>query len=177
MKISTVAKQPSKELLALGYTNNDDKVNKGVSNDAVFAPRRDYLIENLFVSEHARAAFCYDEEYSIVVVTGLGCTLIYLDFRSSDTPNRMSVDLDGEVFVSSGNDEPFFSPSIDFPDSCWEHHDDESKQAGVIPIASDGYHVVSGSHHHWSTCVCIPFVTRYNPGAETMALIQNKFNL
>ena len=173
----TTAKQPSKELLALGYTNNDGKVNNGVSNDDVFALRRDYLIENLFVSEFIRESFCDDEEYKIVVATGLGFTLIYLDFRSSDKPNRMAVDLDGEVFVSRGNDEPFFSPSLILPDSCWEHHDDEFKLAGLIPIDSDGCHVINGSHNPWTSCLCIPLVTTYNPGPETMMITQEKFNL
>ena len=177
MAQSTIAKQPGTELLALGYTNNNMKVLKGVENKDIFALRRDYLIDNMFVSDSVKERFDIDEDYSIFVITGLGCTLIFLTESHWDTPDRMAADRDGDVNVSSGNDEPFFTPSLNVDSGGWQHYDDELLLAGHIAINESGHHVVDGSHHHWTSCVCIPLVTRYDPGPETMALIQSKFKL
>mgnify|MGYP003640542045 CR=1 FL=1 len=174
---NTIAKKPSDKLIEMGYSNSGNTHFKGVDMDKLFNIRRDYFLDNLFVSDDYRKFFDEDNEISIYVITGLDCTLICLGSRDWDMPNRMAADHDGEVVLSNGNDEPFFSPVANINSASWEHHDDESFTAGFIDISSLGYYEINGSHYHWSSCLCIPKVTKYNPGEETVKMIIKKLKL
>lgn len=174
---STIAAKPSKDLIDMGYSNSRSGHYEGVDEKKLFSMRRDYLLDNLFISHYCREVFDADEDYTIYVISAFGGTFISLEFSHWNYPDRIAADGDGEVNVSSGNDGDFFTPCVDIKDGAWEHHDDELWCAGFIDIDKDGYYVAGGSHHHWTTCMCIPSVIKYNVGKATLDMIVKKFNL
>lgn len=176
--MGTEAKQPQKELLDLGYSNSDQRCYRGIDEDLLFELRRDYFLDNLYISESCRDNFEVSEDYSIYVMKAFGATFISLELSHWDTSNRAAIDLEGEVVVSSGVDNPFFSPSVVYDDCCWDHWSDEALTVGFVDM-EDGCYKPKGNRCgiHWTSCVCIPDVQKYQVGEETLGIISERFKL
>lgn len=144
--------------------------------------RRDYLVENLFVSEHVIEECDLDDTFHIHIIKAFDKQWIALDGNHFSI-DRVWVDSDGSVWAASGQDYPFL-PTISQGDSHWYCGDeileigkwtDEDTQRVNLPQIYDpelGKSVKIFDHTH---LMCIPKVETLRVSNQTMQIIASIF--
>lgn len=129
--------------------------------------RRDHLVENLFIADHVKEDFFYEDDYQIWIVTGLERTFIALVESHWDTPERIWVNRDGSVYVGSMTEGSggIMMPTCQIDDGRW-YDGDEIQQVGQIELTKAD---------HWQHMVGEIKLTMLNVSNQTKILIAHTY--
>lgn len=144
--------------------------------------KRDYLIENLFVSEYIHDCVCdEDDPLCILITKAFDREYISLHYGQIDTPDRAWVNADGNIWVASGSNDPFL-PQLD--GNMW-YCGDEIEQIGVwteedtqnynMPSTYDSATGKTTKHFSHKNMMCIPEVERLRVTPQTAAIIWSTY--
>lgn len=144
--------------------------------------RRDFLIENIFVSEFIKDEYCdEDDKYCIMVIEAFNRTYYSLHSNYVDTPNRVWVNADGMIFAGSGQNDPFL-PQLD--GNRWYCGDEiehignwteEDTQNYNMPQKYDPATGKSTKIFSHNNMMCIPKVERIGVSDVTAKIIRQAY--